>query len=604
MLRSGTPNSVVWDAPSPAPAVHTSNGVCRRPVILQGMAGCLHTPAGKPVNDTAILICPGLSHDALDAYHSLRVVADEFARAGYATLRFDYPGSGDSCELDASDFAIEDGHWAAWLAGTNAAADMLCNFTGASRLVFCGLRLGATIATHASHGRDDLAGLLLLAPVLRGHSYLRQMEVEAGFQANAADSSTGLDFHELSLSTESVRALKAADLREVRLPPGCQVALFAQAPSRLLKELTTAWVRQGAVVESHDFVGLEPLLNHDTQGDTVPADAAPLLEWLCRVVQTEPQLQQPCSEEKMEQLRFSAWCETPLRFGSNNRLFGVLCMPVGHRTDQAVIILNTGRSPRQGVARFGAKFARQLAAAGIASLRFDFAGLGESDGPPGAEDQRSDVFEDDRIDDIRAALDMMEKRGFRQFALQGLCSGSYHAFHGGLRDARVSALLLVNLPLFIWQKGDSIAASKQRTFTFGHYGNKLANRAAWLKLLRGQSDVVGIVRAQMRRVLARAKGHDAPTTDLPGLADSVIFARLSLADLARRPVHTVFLYDADNVGVYNIEQHFGRAGEGLRDFSGASIQILPGLGDALATNTAQQTVSGILIEALNSFWVG
>jgi hypothetical protein len=164
-------------------------------------------------------------------------------------------------------------------------------------------------------------------------------------------------------------------------------------------------------------------------------------------------------------------------------------------------------------------------------------------------------------------------------------------------------LLLVNLPLFIWQKGDSIAASKQRTFTFGHYGNKIADRAAWLKLLRGQSDVVGIARAQMRRVWARAKGLDAPTADLPDLADSVAFARLSLADLARRPMRTVFLYDADNVGVYNIEQHFGRAGEGLCDFSGTSIQVLPGVGDALTTTTAQQTVSGILIEALNSFWV-
>ena len=59
------------------------------PVTFDGCFGWLHTPQGREGSDVAVLICTGLLQDAILAYGSLRVLADELADAGYATLRFD-----------------------------------------------------------------------------------------------------------------------------------------------------------------------------------------------------------------------------------------------------------------------------------------------------------------------------------------------------------------------------------------------------------------------------------------------------------------------------------------------------------------------------------
>ena len=64
--------------------------------------------------------------------------------------------------------------------------------------------------------------------------------------------------------------------------------------------------------------------------------------------------------------------ETPIGFGPDNGLFGILCEPETGEPDIAVIICGGGRNPHYGVGRSAVYLARHLAAAGIASLRMDF----------------------------------------------------------------------------------------------------------------------------------------------------------------------------------------------------------------------------------------
>jgi alpha-beta hydrolase superfamily lysophospholipase len=150
-----------------------------RSFILDGLFGWFHSGSGAAKADVAVLICGTLSREALDSHHSLRVMADAFARSGYPTMRFDYAGSGDSCDIaEPADAPAE--HWSMWRKNIHAVADELRRRTGARRLIFCGLRIGATLAATAAASRDDIAALILLAPVLRGRSYLRQLQIEAG----------------------------------------------------------------------------------------------------------------------------------------------------------------------------------------------------------------------------------------------------------------------------------------------------------------------------------------------------------------------------------------------------------------------------------------
>jgi dienelactone hydrolase len=573
------------------------NGVDVAPFVIEGLFGWLHAPKAGARRDLAVLICPALAYDALDSYHSLRVLADGIAEAGYPAMRFNYPGTGDSCDIaDWKGVGEPREPWTVWLDSIRFAARKLREMTGVTTVALCGVRIGATLAALAAESIPEVAGIILLAPVLRGRSYLRQMQVEAAFQyKDAVTDPAGLDFHELILGAATVAGISNVDLREVKLHSGHRVVVFAH-PSPVVAASVTAWRARGAAVESSAFDGFEPMLCHDTQGDKLPADPGPVIDWLDRQFPAAPLPPVGAAPPLADaSLLLSSCREMPIRFGADNRLFGMLCSPLGRAIETAVVIVNTGRHPRHGVGRFGVAFSRELAAGGIASLRIDFAGLGDSQGYEHDANLRSDVFEDEREGDIKAAIDALAALGYRKFAVQGLCSGAYHAFHGGLADPRISVMLLVNLPLFIWQRGDTIAAAKQRTYTLAHYGLRLADQEMWRKLLRGESDLRGIVVGQIRRVYQRlspAWRGRGPA----GYADSRRFAKQSLGQLAERKVRSLFLFAPDNVGIYEMELHFGKRGAGLAAYAGVVVEIVPDLDQILTCQETRALAAATMIK--------
>jgi alpha/beta superfamily hydrolase len=80
-----------------------------------------------------------------------------------------------------------------------------------------------------------------------------------------------------------------------------------------------------------------------------------------------------------------------------------------------------------------------LAAAGYATLRFNFRGVGRSEG-------RHDAGRGE-VDDYRAALDEAVARGGLPLVAGGFSFGSSMALSAGAADPRVSALVLVGLPV-------------------------------------------------------------------------------------------------------------------------------------------------------------
>jgi hypothetical protein len=235
-------------------------------------------------------------------------------------------------------------------------------------------------------------------------------------------------------------------------------------------------------------------------------------------------------------LRPNSCIESPLHFGENDHLFGVLCRPTEDiPCDSAVIIGNTGGDPHHGFARFAVEFARRLATRGIASLRIDFAGLGDSIGSPDGSEDLTQVFGVDRTPAFGAAIDTMKQLGFRHFALNGLCSGAYHAFVGALADDRVSVLLAINLPWFTV-----------------YY-------------------------------------------DKPGPES---FARQAVAELSHRLVRTLLLFSAADPGIKVLEQHFGAEGVNLRDAPSVVASIVEGLDHDLTRSTMRQIAADRMIDFL------
>jgi len=101
------------------------------------------------------------------------------ARAGFAAFRYNSRAHGDSAgeprELTFADL-VED---------ACAAAQTARELSGASRIIWLGLRLGCIVAGEAMCRREDAAGLALWEPIHRGGDYFRSL-LRATFFAHVA----------------------------------------------------------------------------------------------------------------------------------------------------------------------------------------------------------------------------------------------------------------------------------------------------------------------------------------------------------------------------------------------------------------------------------
>ena len=146
----------------------------------------------------------------------------------------------------------------------------------------------------------------------------------------------------------------------------------------------------------------------------------------------------------------SALAERPIQIGPDGCLAGILTTPIARKAGSAapVIFLNAGVIHRVGPHRLHVNLARRLGAQGVASLRLDLSGIGDSRPVPGALS-----FRDSAVADIRMAMDWLaaEVRSER-FTLFGLCSGADNALATAAVDLRVAGLVLLDPPSYVTSK--------------------------------------------------------------------------------------------------------------------------------------------------------
>lgn len=134
--------------------------------------------------------------------------------------------------------------------------------------------------------------------------------------------------------------------------------------------------------------------------------------------------------------------ERTVAFGAGESLVGIFTEPSPDRAvpdAPAVLMWNVGIHHRVGPYRIQVDMARELANRGIASLRFDLSGMGDSE-----IRQASRTDQERALDDIRDAMAMLGKRrGIRRFVPIGFCSSvdSVHAL--SLTDDRVAGACFI-----------------------------------------------------------------------------------------------------------------------------------------------------------------
>jgi pimeloyl-ACP methyl ester carboxylesterase len=134
--------------------------------------------------------------------------------------------------------------------------------------------------------------------------------------------------------------------------------------------------------------------------------------------------------------------EQAVRLGKQHSLVGIMTRAVtgAPSRNPTVVILNTGIVHRVGHHRMFVTLARALAGQGFNVLRFDFAGIGDSE-------PRTDSVSplDSSLADLDEVLDWLEReRGISRVIMVGLCSGADHAILYGHSDPRVVALVLMD----------------------------------------------------------------------------------------------------------------------------------------------------------------
>jgi exosortase A-associated hydrolase 1 len=191
---------------------------------------------------------------------------------------------------------------------------------------------------------------------------------------------------------------------------------------------------------------------------------------------------------------------------AGERLFGILSLPAPTSTQapatRGVLIVVGGPQYRAGSHRQFTLLARSLADAGIPCLRFDYRGMGDSEG--GMRD-----FEAVETD-LRAALDALfaELPQLRDVALLGLCDGAAAAVLYAGRDPRVRGLALLNP----WVR---TAAGAARATVKHYYAGRLADAGFWRKLAGGRLDW----RAAARSALVNLRAMLGPRSGAESLPE-------------------------------------------------------------------------------------
>ncbi len=229
-------------------------------------------------------------------------------------------------------------------------------------------------------------------------------------------------------------------------------------------------------------------------------------------------------------------------FGPDKNLVGTVTLPAQPRPDHSrtmALLTNAGVIPRIGPHRLNVKLARRFAELGIATLRFDLSGLGDSRRSSSRHPTR-----DQFVADTRCAMDLAHAQfGADRFFLVGFCSGGDVAHLTALEDERLGALVM-------WDSNV--------------YPTRQAKLRGLLHRLR-RATVISVARKALIEIVSKAKARTRAPAGT-ALESPAIFGRTTMPPrdefgqrirtLVDRGVAVMFLYSGGEPLWYNYERQF------------------------------------------------
>jgi alpha-beta hydrolase superfamily lysophospholipase len=546
------------------------------PVVFDGTFGFLHEAPG----DCAVVMCAAMGHEQLCASRGWRELAADIAAAGFPVLRFDWAGCGDATGSEDDPDQL-----AAWQASLRAAVREARARFQTNRIVLLGLRLGATLAACQAH-ELDAEGLALLAPAMSGRHYGRELAASnaVGTSQGSDDTHGGVEVAGFVTTRQTLTDLTGLDLRKLAQRPAARVALISPPEHIQADAIEAALAALGSEVTRKTLQGYEAFLADITLSRSPRETFADVIDWLkANFALTLRPAPSPAGEPAS--ITTQDFREEALQFGPDHGLFAILCRPALETRDPlAVIILNTGLNPHVGWARLGVRFARRWAAQGIASLRLDVAGIGDS--PPRPERAGLPLYDEALIEDVSAAIALMRARGYEKIVLFGACSGAWLAYQTQLRAMQASGIVLVNQARFIWRSDYSLSI-KQGFKGNSFYAGRAFQLETWLRLLRGDINVRGLGMELARRLLRIARTKLGAVLRVSRTPNDTSLVRAAFRRLAAQGTPVMMAYSDDDEAADELFLHFGPGARRLRKHVNVSLARLGPTDHAISSKPAQ-----------------
>jgi len=537
------------------------------------MLGWWQVPEGGTAR-ASVLICPSIGQEYTSAYRTLRFLAERLAEHGFAVLRFDYPGTGDSAD-PPGDPADPPGGAAAWLSGIHQAiAHARTVVDGPVAAV--GLRLGAVILEQAIATDPDIAAAVLWDPPSGGRAWIRRQTGLALLGSKPAATADGVievpgaTLAEADTETVSSWTLPAPSGASVRP----RLLLTPRGPS-LPKAL--AALADGDAVTWQEVEGQATLVEVDPVQAKVPAATlAVIADWLSGMLPRE-RVPVTAAGEATATLCGGALRETAGRFGARG-VAGVITEPAAGASGRTVLLLGASEH-RVGPARQWVRWARRWAARyGVRCVRLDIGGTGDGD----RHGDELDLFYytgnavADAADAIRSLADEPGSA-----AVVGLCAGAWTAMRAA-EDARPGEIYLINQT--VWGRGPY-------------------RLAPWATVAPPPPVRMSGLRGALRRAIPAAVGNwldEAQLTNSP-IARMAALSRLGVGV-------TVVLGGEDVAGFETLAgAHYadrlapgGRRGRLLRRRGRLRVVEIPGLDHAMVTRAGRVAADSGLESLLDS----
>uniref|UniRef100_UPI003569293C serine aminopeptidase domain-containing protein n=1 Tax=Novipirellula sp. TaxID=2795430 RepID=UPI003569293C len=399
--------------------------------------------------------CHSIGHEYARGYRNLQQLAVQLCSVGFDVLRFDYASTGNSdgacAELTAQRMQRN----------LIDARDYLIEQSGAKQIAAIGLRLGATIAASLPDGSFD--HVVLWDPIVDVSEFLRTMD-----QWHRRQLTELRRFSTIRVASEidqsyghAMSPEKRQSLTSLRIPANAKHVSVVVSEQGLTSPAERSWLASQA-----DVARVSDDIRWDAQRYTESAFSSPetmkaILGILQRAedddvastprhpvtTQTKPAHAKPTKTK-------SADSKNAVVFGRYEHLLGVWqASTATQQSDTAAILVTPGMLHHVGPFRMYVDVANDLARRGIASLRFDISGIGESFGV-GVGGRSIDRA----ADEISQAIDwIFENTKMQKIVLFGLCSGADDSLHAAVRDDRVTAVVPMDgcgyrTPAYYWHR--------------------------------------------------------------------------------------------------------------------------------------------------------